>query len=118
MPNCTKQTLEDKHRQPPPLYFPPPPPRRAVSPVIEPAWVRLHAKDIGAQVARERSKALKAKNADGDNNDLRDRLVAVRADERLARERQRLGLPKFTAMGASLLRRMEKAAKELEEKKK
>ena len=81
--------------------------------------MRLHTKDIDAQVARECSKALAAtNNNDDDNNDLRDRLVAVRASERLARERQRLGLPKYTAIGASILRRMEKVAKEIEAKKK
>ena len=56
---------------------------------------RLYASDIHAQVERERTRALSAPDS---SSDLRDRLVAVRASERLMRERLRQGLPAHCVM--------------------
>ena len=104
MPNDLEQRLGDKHQLPPPLYFlPPPPPRRADVADATPDGVgiatRLHPRDIGTQVARRRTKALATVDS-GDDNALRDRLVAVRASERIGRERLRKGLPAHRVISA------------------
>ena len=56
-------------------------------------------------MACERSKALAAVD-DDNSNGLRDRLVAVCASERLARERLQQGPPQNSVMVASVHRRM------------
>ena len=118
MPEDFKQRLGDEHRLPPPLYFWPPPPRRAepsasaadAPPDRGGIATRLHAKDISAQVERERTKAL---NTVDDQPELRSRLVAIHASERLVRDRLRQGLPAHSVMVASVHRRMAKLTEEM-----